>query len=61
LKGDIIVSETEKPKEKIITMINKLREDLYKILQEENGTVSQEVLKLSEELDEVLNKYYNMF
>lgn len=52
-----LVKELKMHKDKISHLIEKLREELNKLL-EKDGFINEGILKKSQELDEMLNKYY---
>ena len=48
-------------KKELLKRIEKLREELHKLVENKDGNVDDEVVKKSEELDNVLNKYQSLF
>jgi uncharacterized protein YoxC len=45
--------------DKIVHLIEELREEIHKLLEKE-GSINEDVLKKSRELDELLNIYYRL-
>ena len=47
-------------KKKLLKKIEELRDEMHKLLEEKDGEVDSEVIKKSEELDEILNEYQTL-